>query len=116
MKIKPGLEEEYRKYVEANQDPYGGEVVKFGERWADLMEKAMDEPPSLKYVDKSIEEVTSHEADTEGITGFMYGAAAAALSHFWIHGDQFKRWHNAKQGGTGDEESVINPAIITIDI
>lgn len=114
MKIKPGMEREYAKYVEVNsKDSYSKEVVDYGERWMNLMEDAMEKPPQEKY-GEGVEEVTSHEADTSGITGFMNGAAAAAISHFWIHGDQFQRWYNKKCWGTGDEKGVINPAIISV--
>ena len=55
---------------------------------------------------------TSIEADTEGITGFMYGCAVAALSEFWEYGEEFRKWHNREYGYNGD--GVVNPAILTI--
>ena len=59
-----------------------------------------------------IADSTSHIADTEGITGFMYGCAVNALSQVWIHGECLRKWHNAQYGVTDD--GVVNPAVLTI--
>lgn len=117
MKLKPGTEAEYAKYKAKNSDPYGGACVEFGEAWADLMEERMARGAAVEQ----IADVTSHEADKKfGITGFMYGCAVSALSHFWIHGEQLRQWHNLDtQIGTEGEEAnrtggVLNPAILKI--
>ena len=34
---------------------------------------------------------TSHEADIEGITGFMYGFARSCLERVWAHGDELAK-------------------------
>jgi len=41
-------------------------------------------------------------ADSEGVTGFMYGAAVAMLSQCWVLGEGLRRWHN-KEVGRGRE-------------
>jgi hypothetical protein len=119
MKIKPELQEEYAKYVELNsRDGYSKAVVSFGEAWANLMEELI----ALGREVKDIAEAASHEADTDGITGYMYGTATSALSHFWIHGDALRAWHNRKyvpeeQAASADESgAVVNPAIVTINL
>ena len=61
---------------------------------------------------KDIADKTSHEADVEGITGFMYGFAVTILSKCWIHGELLRKWHNKEYGHDG--EGVINPAVINI--
>ncbi len=100
----------------ANTDPYGKAVLDFAERWADLMEAKMATGETLEAVAES----TSHEADTEGITGFMYGAAVSTLSQCWAHGEQLRRWHNLDtQIGTEGERAneiggVLNPALLQI--
>lgn len=39
MKIKAGQEENYNKFVEVNShDPYSNAVVRYAEKWAELME------------------------------------------------------------------------------
>ena len=43
----------------------------------------MDSGESLE----SIASDASHEADIEGITGFMYGAAVSVLASCWTHGE-----------------------------
>ncbi len=70
---------------------------------------------------EDVAEATSREADTNGITGFMYGAAVSTLAQVWEHGEQLRRWHNlATQIGTEGEEAnerggTLNPALLNID-
>lgn len=117
MKLKQGTELEYEKYKAANTDPYGGRVVSFGEDWANLMEKRLAGDSTIP---KCAEE-TSHEADYDGITGFMYGCAVSALSKFWEHGEELRRWHNKETqiGTEGDKANksggVLNPALLCME-
>lgn len=109
MKIKAGREKDFETFVEVNsKDGYSFGVVKYMKRWAELMEKEIEN--GSKVVD--IADRTSHIADTEGITGFMYGCAVSALSQFWEYGEELRRWHNKEYNYEGD--GVVNPAIITI--
>lgn len=127
MKLKTGTETEYQSYKEKNSDPYGNGVVTFSERWADSMEKEMakrgvDETQPAEVMRYMVDcaEAKSSEADTEGITGFMYGCAVQSLAHFWIHGEQLRRWHNKETqiGTEGDKANetggVLNPALLNI--
>lgn len=123
MKIKQGLEAEYAEYVEKNShDGYSKGVVTYTESWAALMEAAIGEQTgnAMEHTIRSVAKTTSHEADNEGITGFMYGCAVQALSHFWEHGEILRRWHNLdtqiKNEGEKANESggVLNPAVMTI--
>ena len=109
MKIKKSAEQAYQKFVEINSDNgYSYSVVTYMNRWADLMEAEMRKGKSLP----DIAEQTSHDANTDGITGFMYGCAVAALSGFWEYGEELRVWHNAQHGYHGD--GVVNPAILTV--
>lgn len=116
MKLKSGTEQEYENYKTINSDPYGGAVVKFGEDWAHLMEARMEKGERIADMAKE----TSHEADTDGITGYMYGAAVAALAHFWEHGEALRLWHNldTQLGNEGEKANesggVLNPALLNI--
>lgn len=94
--------------VKANQDGYGSAVIRYAERWADLMKKKISEGCTLA----DIADRTSHEADTEGITGFMYGCAVSILAQVWEHGELLRDWHNRSYGYQGD--GTVNPAILTI--
>ena len=111
MKIKVGQEENYNQFVAVNsKDPYSNAVVQYAERWANLMESKIVSGDKIADIADS----TSHEADTEGITGFMYGCAVNALSHLWEYGEELRKWHNKEYNYEGD--GVVNPAILTIDV
>lgn len=106
----------WKKTVAANTDDYGSVVIRYAEKWARLMEGRIAVGDTLE----ACAEKTSHLADDEGITGFMYGCAVNILSQVWIHGDQLRRWHNLKhqlrdEGEKANESgAVLNPAVITI--
>ena len=116
MKIKVDLEKEYQEYRAKNTDSYGGRVISYSEDWADLMEAKIADDEKIIDIAKS----TSHEADTDGITGFMYGCAVQGLAHFWEHGEELRRWHNldTQLGNEGEEANksggVLNPALLNI--
>lgn len=112
MKIRPGKEEDYQNAYNNNLDPYGHGVYTFAERWAELMEKDIDDCGGPTAAAIANFEKRSLEADTEGITGFMYGCAVGVLSEFWEYGEILRKWHNKEYGYEG--KGVVNPAIITI--
>lgn len=99
-----------------NQDGYGAGIYKYAEDWANLMEETLKGGKELIDIAKS----TSHDADTDGITGFMYGAAVGILSQCWKHGEELRVWHNIDtQIGTEGEKAnesggVLNPALLNI--
>lgn len=102
--------------VAINDDPYGSGVVRYAERWADAMEGELTKGAALADVAES----TSRSADTEGITGYMYGCAVGILAQVWEHGEALRRWHNvATQIGDEGERAnasggVLNPALLSI--
>lgn len=105
----------WEKFVEANsEDGYSLGVVTYSQRWARLMQQAMDRGAELE----DIASTTSLEADVDGITGFMYGAAVNALASYWKYGEPLRRWHNTRFGKSGEQANetggVINPAVLTI--
>lgn len=99
-----------------NKDGYGSGVIRYAARWANLMEKKMSAGAKLEDIADS----TSHEADAEGITGFMYGCAVSMLSQEWEHGEQLRRWHNLSiqirnEGEKANESGgVLNPALLSV--
>lgn len=112
MKIKSGMEEDYKKAYDNNTDPYGHAVFTFLERWAELMEKDIKASGNAEMsIEKHAEEL-SYKANTEGITGFMYGCAVNVLAHCWEYGEILRKWHNHEYHYDGD--GVVNPAILTI--
>jgi hypothetical protein len=117
MKIKQGQEATYAEYVATNsKDFYSSGVVTFSERWADLMEAELSNGIAIEKMAKR----TSHKADTDGISVFMYGCAVASLAKFWEHGEALRRWHNGdcQIGTEGDEANesggILNPAVMVI--
>lgn len=109
--MKFSNEEDWNKFVETNSvDEYSNAVVTYAKRWAELMEELIDGGQPLE----DIAQETSHIADTEGITGFMYGAAVSVLARTWVYGEKLRIWHNGKYDVPADAEGTVNPAIITI--
>ena len=109
MKIKRNMEKEFEKCIEVNSHySYSKFVIDYMIRWADMMEERISNGEKINNIAKE----TSHRADTEGITGFMYGCAVNLLSQFWKYGDQLKIWHNSQYGYEG--EGTVNPTIMTI--
>lgn len=112
MKIRPGKEEWWQEGLSNNQDFYGLGVYNYAVRWADLMEKDIEEKGDAQKAIVENAEKRSHEANTDGITGFMYGCAVGILSEAWEYGEILRKWHNKEYGYEGD--GVVNPAILTV--
>ena len=116
MKIKD--QEGWRKANAANppSEPYGHRVITYSEEWANAMEREMAKGRTIAECASE----TASEADTDGITGFMYGAAVNVLSHVWEHGEELRRWHNldTQIGNEGEKANesggVLNPALLKI--
>lgn len=70
----------FENFVQINsQDGYSYACVQYAARWARLMEENI----AKGVTGKEMVERTSHEANTDGITGAMHGAARAVLKHHW---------------------------------
>ena len=108
MKIKPDMKDKFQEGRDNNKDPYGNAVFEYLIRWADMMEERMSKGEKISDMAKE----TSHEADTEGITGFMYGCAVSILAQAWEYGEELMTWHNSQYGYKG--EGTVNPAILRV--
>lgn len=98
---------------------YVAGIYSYAERWADLLEAEIAKGSTVPAVAYR----TSHKADTEGVTGFMYSLAVQLLVAYWEHGEALRLWHNlANFSGTRGEEAnkqpgvVLNTAILHIAI
>lgn len=106
----------WEKGLASNTDPYGRRCFTYAEDWANLMEARMANGERIA----DMAEATSHEADTDGITGFMYGVAVSILSKVWEHGEALRLWHNLEtqignEGETANKSgAVLNPALLNI--
>jgi hypothetical protein len=113
--VKISNQDRWDEWVKNNQDPYGSGVIRFAERWADIIER--DLAAGVPFATAARD--GANEADTEGITGFMYGAAVTVLATSWERGDQLRRWHNLDtqirdEGERANREGgVLNPAVLT---
>jgi len=107
MKVKN--QEEYQNWIDKqNGDGYGLACFRYAENWANMMETEIAEGKEVKDIAKEL----SFKADTEGITGFMYGMAVSILAQCWEHGEELRKWHNGEYNHDGD--GVVNPAILTV--
>lgn len=130
MTFAKDKQSEWDEGLANNQDPYGNAVYRYASEWATRMEQKFlrdvgvrielgSEDKVSEWLEKNMKSV-SHEADTEGITGFMYGAAAAMLSEWWVAGEQARRRHNLNTqiGDEGEKANesggILNPAMLTI--
>ena len=107
--------EGWEKTLENNTSSYGAGVVFFANTWAQMMEGLINQGSALK----DIADECSNLADTDGITGFMYGCAVSILSQCWKYGSDLNAWHNGQYGEQGEEATksggTINPAVFTIN-
>jgi len=110
MKIKKEMKQDYATFRENNmKDGYSAGIIRYAERWYGMMEQEMENGATVAEA----AERTNHSADTEGITGYMYGCAVQSLCQFWEHGEELRQWHNQQYCYNGD--GIINPAIIKIE-
>jgi len=106
----------WNKSAKVNSDGYGSAVVRYAERWGRIMEGEIARGAKLEDCMEKAERL----ADTEGITGFMYGCAVSLLSATWIYGESFRLEYNRKNqiGDEGEKANMsggtLNPATITI--
>lgn len=113
MKIANGKEQYYEDWSNKNKDFYGRGCFNYAERWADLMEIAIEESDKspMEVIIENAEELGS-KADIDGITGFMYNSAVAILTQCWEYGEELRQWHNNKYNYTGN--GVVNTSVLTI--
>jgi hypothetical protein len=116
-----GKEKLYEEWKTKNTDAYGAATVGYAESWALMLQQIIEtETSPEKAIEKHADRL-SHEADTEGITGFMYGMAVQMLSSCWRHGEILRKWHNLKtqikdEGEKANKSNgVLNPAILNIN-
>jgi len=98
----------WQKCQDNNQDDYRKAINEFAERWANLMEKKMADGETLHEIAMQ----TSHETDTDGITGFMFGAAVNTLAEVPEHGEALRQWHNAVYEYEG--KGIVNPTTLYV--
>ena len=109
FEVKTTSKSEWEKCKRANTEDYGKAIISYATLWIQYMEYL------TKRYGMSISKIwneCSNLADIEGVTGFMYGAAASMISRVWKHGEEFRKLYNSKWGYYG--EGTVNPAVLTI--
>lgn len=117
MTVKPAADgDTWEHHVSINTDPYSAGVIAFTALWGRLMEGQLAAGKTVADCAKAM----SSLADTDGITGFMYGCAVGLLAKFWVHGEALRRWHNldcaiGSEGEKANESGgVLNPALLKV--
>lgn len=85
--IADGCEEVLQSWFDRNQDDYGRRCITYAQDWAKLIQVKIREGVPLT---KELVNELSHQADTDGITGFMYGASKNVLRTTWKHWNRIK--------------------------
>lgn len=116
--------EGFAKGQAKNTDPYGACIYRYAERWMALMEERFNArgnaAVTIEDFLKEHASKLSQEADVEGISGFMYGAAANIIAHTWTYGESFRRRYNldTQIGNEGEKANesggTLNPALLNI--
>lgn len=84
----------WKKWVKLKSDGGHSECcLRYSARWANLMDLQIASGKKLK----DIANTTSHEANTEGITRFMYEESIIMLVQVWAHGEKLKQWYNGEK-------------------
>ena len=114
MSIKD--QEAWDKWVDANQDAYGGCCVNVARRVMEILDEGKD------FDTHSIICQAEDDIKAGGITGFMAGAVAAMVSKCHDRGEEFRRaWNKDNQihdeGDKANEgKGVLNPALLNIEV
>ena len=88
MQIKDYMKDDWDKVIEINsKDGYSNATVAYAIKWANLMEKEMEKWNELT---KEIVSRTSHDADEEGVTGFMANCAFGLIKQFWLYREKLE--------------------------
>lgn len=104
--VKPETTEDWLKFVDNNSnDGYSVFIVKA----TISMMKKFEEGISFKDAEQ---QVYNEEL---GLSGFMAGATANALSHFAKNGEEYRKYWNKRYGiENPEEQDVINPAVFSV--
>ena len=119
MKFKKDMEDKFIKGMQKQKgNGYNLRCFSYAKDWAELMETCIIKGEKIQ----DIANQTSHEADIDGITGFMYGVAVSILSDCWEYGEILRRWHNldtqiGNEGEKANEKgTVLNPALLNVKL
>lgn len=105
--MKKELEKEFESWANKNKGPYGKACVDVARKVMEFLDKGepFDCYDLITKADNAVE--------AGGITGYMAGVVASAVSHFHERGEEFrKKWNEGY--GVKDNKGTVNPAIMTL--
>lgn len=104
--VKPETAEEWLQFADNNSnDGYSVFVVKA----VISMMKKLDAGISFEDAEQQV------YCDELGLSGFMAGATASALSHFAKQGEEYRKHWNKQYGiEDSEEKGTVNPAVLSI--
>lgn len=108
--VKETAISDWETYKRVNSgESYGRGIIRYATIWVQYMEYL-----TKKYGMKMSEiwDRCSNLANVDGVTGFMYGAAASIISRVWQFGEEFRKCYNSKWNYSG--AGTVNPAVLTI--
>ena len=103
--VKPETAEDWLQFADNNSnDGYSVFVVK---AVVSMMKKFEE---GISFAD------AEHQVYGEelGLSGFMAGATANALSHFAKNGEEYRKYWNKQYGVSEEEKGTVNPAILSL--
>lgn len=110
FELKATAVQEWQECKRVNsKENYDRAIIRYIILWVQYMEY-LNQKYGMKISD--IWDNCSYLANIEGVTGFMYGAAASIISQVWQHGEEFRKCYNAKWNYYG--ERTVNPAVLTL--
>lgn len=109
MKIKTGLENACAELRANNaKDAVGLGIINYAERWCNMMEERIANGESVTQAAAE----TEYAADTELISGTMFGYSLNVLCRFWEHGEELREWYDSKYGIAEETDTQINESEI----
>lgn len=94
----------WNEYCAVNTDSYSKRCVDYARDWGRLMQVQLSRGKTIAQCADKMGTLADHD----GITGFMYGAAASILCTCWARGDALSAWrdsekHKQKEGNDGNK-------------
>lgn len=102
MKIIKSKEKEYKRLYNKNIDTYGICCYTLAERWAQLMEEAIDNSDKSPYevirnnATNLILEIVGENVPPPSISDSMYYCAIFILIEFWVYGKFLAQYQREK--------------------
>lgn len=82
-------ESEYNTWKMSNNNDLGNYIVRFADRWMELMESRIEKGEQVQ----DIASKTMKLADTEGLTEAMRFSAIKIVTFCWAYGDDLREWY-----------------------